>query len=238
MIKEETKTMVTKMKTFTISKQTLSILKNFSGLNSNILIKPGNTIKTITPSKNGMAEATVTEDFPVEFGIWDLQKFLGVVSLFSNPVFNFGSKSVTISDGVDSNIVYYYSEPKLLTVPTKNVNMPKTTVKVALSEKIFADLQRAASVMQLPDLSFQNDSSKIYAVICDIADPTSNSYKTLIANDYDGKEQFVLNFKIDNLRMIPGSYTVRFSTNVVGEFTNDTIPVKYWFAMETNSKFE
>lgn len=71
-----------------------------------------------------------------------------------------------------------------------------------------------------------------------MADPTSNSYKTLIAEDYSGKEQMTLNFKIDNLRMLPGTYTVRFSTNVVGEFTNDTIPVKYWFAMETNSKFE
>jgi hypothetical protein len=230
--------MVTKMKTFTISKQTLGILKNFSGLNSNILIKPGNVIKTITPSKNGMAEATVSEDFPVEFGIWDLQKFLGVISLFNSPAFSFASKSVTISDGANSNIVYYYSEPKLLTVPTKNVNMPKTTAKVTLTEKVFADLQRAAAVMQLPDISFQNESQKIYAVICDLADPTSNSYKTLIAEDYEGEEQMTLNFKIDNLRMLPGSYTVKFSTNVVGEFTNDTVPVKYWFAMETNSRFE
>jgi hypothetical protein len=230
--------MVTKMKTFTISKQTLGILKNFSGLNSNILIKPGNVIKTITPSKNGMAEATVSEDFPVEFGIWDLQKFLGVISLFNSPAFTFASKSVTISDGANSNIVYYYSEPKLLTVPTKNVNMPKTTAKVTLTEKVFADLQRAAAVMQLPDISFQNESQKIYAVICDLADPTSNSYKTLIAEDYEGEEQMTLNFKIDNLRMLPGSYTVKFSTNVVGEFTNDTVPVKYWFAMETNSRFE
>jgi hypothetical protein len=226
------------MKTFTISKQTLGILKNFSGLNSNILIKPGNVIKTITPSKNGMAEATVSEDFPVEFGIWDLQKFLGVISLFNSPAFSFASKSVTISDGANSNIVYYYSEPKLLTVPTKNVNMPKTTAKVTLTEKVFADLQRAAAVMQLPDISFQNESQKIYAVICDLADPTSNSYKTLIAEDYEGEEQMTLNFKIDNLRMLPGSYTVKFSTNVVGEFTNDTVPVKYWFAMETNSRFE
>jgi hypothetical protein len=230
--------MVTKMKTFTISKQTLGILKNFSGLNSNILIKPGNVIKTITPSKNGMAEATVSEDFPVEFGIWDLQKFLGVISLFNSPAFSFASKSVTISDGANSNIVYYYSEPKLLTVPSKNVNMPKTTAKVTLTEKVFADLQRAAAVMQLPDISFQNESQKIYAVICDLADPTSNSYKTLIAEDYEGEEQMTLNFKIDNLRMLPGSYTVKFSTNVVGEFTNDTVPVKYWFAMETNSRFE
>jgi len=230
--------MVTKMKTFTISKQTLGILKNFSGLNSNILIKPGNVIKTITPSKNGMAEATVSEDFPVEFGIWDLQKFLGVVSLFNSPTFSFAAKSMTISDGADSNIIYYYSEPKLLTVPTKNVNMPRTTAKVTLSERVFADLQRAAAVMQLPDISFQNESHKIYAVICDLADPTSNSYKTLIAEDYDGKEQMSLNFKIDNLRMLPGSYTVKFSTNVVGEFTNDNVPVKYWFAMETNSRFE
>jgi hypothetical protein len=142
-----------------ISKATLSILKNFAGMNSNILIKPGNVIKTITPSRSGMAEAVIEETFDVEFGIWDLNKFLGVVSLFSNPVFEFGEKSVKIyggQSGSGSVVNYFYSEPRLLTYPSKSVNMPPTTVKTVMEEGMFDDLSRISSVLQLPDISFRS----------------------------------------------------------------------------------
>jgi hypothetical protein len=229
----------TTQKTFTVSKQTLGILKNFSSLNSNILVKVGNVIKTITPSKNGMAEAILPEDFPQEFGIWDLNKFLGVISLFNSPVFTFGDKNVKISDAnTDSVVHYFYSEPRLLTVPTKNVNMPKTDIVINLSDKLLSELQKASSVMQLPDLSFQNDNGKIYAVVCDISDPTTNSYKTIVADNYTGTSKFRLNFKMDNIRIVSGDYTVSFSKNIVGEFSNNTLSLKYWFAMETTSTYE
>ena len=113
------------MSQVTFSKNTLAILKNFSSLNSNLLVRPGNVINTITPSKAGMALATVDETFDVEFGIWDLNKFLGVISLFNNPTFAFGEKSVRIKNGGDSVVNYYYSEPKLLSYPTKDVIMPE-----------------------------------------------------------------------------------------------------------------
>ena len=227
--------MTTKTQPFIISKQTLGILKNFSSLNSNILVKPGNVIKTITPSKNGMAEATVAEDFPEEFGIWDLNKFLGVISLFSAPTFAFGDKSVKISNtSGDSHVYYFYSEPRLLTVPTKSVNMPLPDLSLTLQEKTFSELQKASSVMQLPDLSIQRDGEgKIFAVICDIADPTSNSFRTQLS-ELNGPE-FRLNFKMDNLRIVSGDYTLSFSKNVVCQFTHNTLPVKYWFALETSS---
>lgn len=224
-------------KPFTLSRQTMSLLKNFSTLNSNILIKPGNLIRTITPSKNGMAEATIAEDFPVEFGIWDLNKFLGVISLFSSPSLTFGEKSVKIFNNTSSTITYFYSEPKLLTVPTKKVNMPKIDFTVTMTETVFGELQKASSVIQLPSLSIQNEDGTIYANICDIADPTSNSYRTVLGT-YDGPSKFQLHFKMDNLRMLPGDYTISFSKNIVAEFMNNNLPVKYWFAMETTSTFE
>jgi len=229
----------TKTQPFNLSKQTMGILKNFSSLNSNILVKPGNVIKTITPSKNGMAEAIVPEDFPVEFGIWDLNRFLGVISLFTSPSLAFGDKSVKITDGNANTVInYFYSEPRLLTVPTKSVNMPHTDIVVVITEKMFADLQRAASVMQLPDLSIQSDNNNIIAVICDIADPTGNSYKTVLKFDRTEETNFRLNFKIDNLKIVPGDYTISFSKNVVGQFTHNTLALKYWFAMETTSTYE
>ena len=220
----------------TLSKTTLSVLKNFSTLNSNILVKPGNVLRTITPSKNGMAEATIEETFDVEFGIWDLSKFLGVISLFSAPKFEFGEKSVIIHGGNGSRVTYFYSEPRLLTTPTKNVNMPSISLSVDITEKTFAELQKASSVLQLPDLSFVNENDRIMAVVSDLQDPTTNNYKVDVGVNKSNSE-FSLNFKIENIKILPGDYTIEFSKNVVGQFTNETLDLKYWFAMETNSKF-
>lgn len=222
------------MSTVTFSKNTLAILKNFSSLNSNLLVKPGNTIKTITPSKNGMAIATVEETFGVEFGIWDLNKFLGVISLFNNPTFNFSDKSVKIKNGGSSVVNYYYSEPRLLTVPTKDIVMPAVNVSVELTEKSFSELLKAASVMQLPDLSFTSEDGTVVAKVSDLSDPTTNSYKITVNESYSGQD-FLFNFKMENIKILPGDYKINFAKNVVGEFVNKTIPLKYWFAMEANT---
>lgn len=222
------------MSTVTFSKNTLTILKNFSSLNSNLLVKPGNVIKTITPSKTGMAVATVEENFDVEFGIWDLNKFLGVVSLFNNPTFAFGEKSVKIKNGGDSVVNYYYSESRLLTYPTKDVNMPGVDISITLTEKNFNELQKAASVMQLPDLSFKSDDDSIVAMVSDLSDPTSNSYKVVVGSG-DALPEFLFNFKMENIKILPGDYKINFAKNTVGEFIHQSIPVKYWFAMEANT---
>jgi gp45 sliding clamp, C terminal len=222
------------MSTVTFSKNTLAILKNFSSLNSNLLVKPGKTIKTITPSKNGMAVATVDETFDVEFGIWDLNKFLGVISLFNTPTFTFGEKSVKIKNGTSSVVNYYYSEPRLLSVPTKDVVMPQVNVTITLTEKQFSELQKAASVMQLPDLCFTTDNNTIVAMVSDIADPTTNSYKITVDDMWSGTD-FLFHFKMENIKILPGDYTVNFAKNVVGEFVNKNISLKYWFAMEANT---
>jgi len=181
-----------------------------------------------------MAVATVEETFDVQFGIWDLNKFLGVVSLFNNPTFTFGDKSVKIKNGSDSVVNYYYSEPRLLTYPTKDVQMPSSNVSIVLTEKNFSELQKAASVMQLPDLSFTSDENKIVGMVSDLSDPTSNSYKIVVSSDYSGPE-FLFNFKMENIKILPGDYTINFAKNVVGEFIHKSIAVKYWYAMEANT---
>jgi hypothetical protein len=220
----------------TLSKTTLSILKNFSALNSNILVKPGNVIKTITPSMNGMAEATVEETFEKEFGIWDLNKFLGVISLFNNPTFEFEDKYVRIHGNNDSVVNYFYSEPRLLTIPTKNVNMPETVIETYLSQDMFSELTRASSILQLPDLSFKSRGDKIYAIAHDLNDPTSNICEIELDGDSNNID-FCFNFKIDNIRLLNGDYNIVFAKNVVAQFSNENIPLKYWFAMQPNSTY-
>ena len=156
--------------------------------------------------------------------------------MFSAPKFEFGEKSVVIHGGNGSRVTYFYSEPRLLTTPTKNVNMPSISLSVDITEKTFAELQKASSVLQLPDLSFVNENDRIMAVVSDLQDPTTNNYKVDVGANKSNSE-FSLNFKIENIKILPGDYTIEFSKNVVGQFTNETLDLKYWFAMETNSKF-
>ena len=226
------------MTSTSISQETLSILKNFSQLNSNLLVRPGNVINTVTGAKNVMAQATVQEDFPVEFGIWDLNKFLGTLSLFDSPTCVFGEKSVKISGEGGRAVTYYYSEPSLLTTINKQVQMPETVIHLNLTQSVFADLQRAASVLQLPDLSFTSmGGENILAVVRDKKDPTSNDYSVAVGDVLGDTPNFEFNFKIDNLKLLPGDYDVEICESVVSSFTNTNIDVKYWIALETDSTF-
>lgn len=226
------------MTSTSISQETLSILKNFSQLNANLLVRPGNVINTVTGAKNVMAQATVQEDFPVEFGIWDLNKFLGTLSLFDSPTCVFGEKSVKISGEGGRAVTYYYSEPSLLTTINKQVQMPETVINLSLTQSVFADLQRAASVLQLPDLSFTSmDGENILAVVRDKKDPTSNDYSVAVGDVLGDTPNFEFNFKIDNLKLLPGDYDVEICESVVSSFTNTNIDVKYWIALETDSTF-
>ena len=222
-----------------LSKNTFSILKNFSSLNSNILVKEGNVLKTLTPAKNVMAEATVEEDFSIEFGIWDLGKFLGTISLFSDPDFEFEDGYVSIKGSNNSLIKYYYSEPSLLTVPTKEINMPETVVSFGWKQDIFNDLQRAAAVLQLPDLCIRNDENGVFAEVLDKADPSSNSYSVELGDAvHKDSASFKYYFKVENLKMLPGDYTVNITEKVVSEFCNSSgLDLKYWVALESDSVY-
>jgi len=218
-----------------ISKKTLDILKNFASINSNILVHPGNKITTISPVKNVLAEATVEETFDTEFGIWDLNKFLGVVSLFNDPEFEFEEKYVRIS-GSNGSVKYHYCEPKLLTVPTKKINMPSTAINFTLTQKKFAELQKAASVLQVSDISVTNDGTLISMTALDKADVSSNTY-SIGVGEYEGSNSFEMFFKIENLKLLTGDYDVEICEKVVSKFSNQSMNLNYWIALEADSNF-
>lgn len=219
----------------TLSKTTLAVLKNFASLNSNLLVHEGNIIKTITPSMAGMAEVEVEETFDVQFGIWDLNKFLGVISLFNNPSFEFNEKYVQISGNNNAVVNYYYSEPSLLTTPTKEVKMPDILVETAISQEMFNEIIRTSAVLQLPDISFQGSDGEIFVVVSDRNDPTSNTSKIKLDGDTQGAD-FSFNFKIDNIKLLPGNYKISFAKKV-GRFENENIKLTYWFAAQPDSYY-
>ncbi|HAW80237.1 MAG TPA: hypothetical protein DCX27_11335 [Balneola sp.] len=219
-----------------LSKGTLAVLKNYSSINTNILVQPGSKISTITPAKNLLSEAIVEEVFSTQFGIWDLPKFLGTVSLFADPDFEFNEKYVLIKSSSGSCVKYYYAEPSLLTVPTKQLEMPTAVVSFKLTESIFNEIMRSASVLQLPDLAIRSDSDKVIAVVFDKSEPTSNDY-SIDLGDHVGDGEFDFHFKIDNLKFLPGEYEVDISNKIVSQFTNTSKSVTYWVALESTSTY-
>jgi hypothetical protein len=220
-----------------LSQRTLGILKNFSSINSNILIDPGNIIRTISPVKNVMAEAKVEENFEKQFGVWDLGKLLATVSLFDDPEFVFEENHMVISSPNGTKVTYYYSEPKLLTTINKNISMPDSVVSFELNNNDFSELQKASSVLELPDLCLRTDGNSLELVALDKSDSTSNDYSINLGELPHADHDFEFYFKVENLKLLPGDYEVEISDKVVSQFRNKNLDLTYWIALESDSKY-
>ena len=145
-----------------LSESTKEILKNFSEINPNLMIKPGKELKTISTMKNILATANVSEDFPQDIAIYDLNEFLGVMSLFTKPQFTFDDKSLSIGEeGTSTKSKYYFADPSILTVPQKDVKMPEAEVQFTLTETDLTKVKKAAAMLQLPDISISSKGSDI-----------------------------------------------------------------------------
>ena len=222
----------------TLSDTTLGILKNFSGINSNILIRPGNVLKTVSPMKNIMGSATIEETFDREIAIWDLNQFLGTVSLFDKPDFEFEDKFVTIYGEKGASVQYFYSAPNLITTVNKDIEMPDIAVSFELKQKQLHEIQKASSVLGVPDLCVRSNGENIEMVAIDKKVSSSNSYSIdLGENHSSGGADFKFYFKVENLKMVSGDYTVNISEKVVSQFVNTSLDVTYYIALESDSVY-
>ena len=222
---------MTKTKT-KISTETLNILKNFAAINSNLFVKAGSTLNTVSPSKTVLAEAQVKETFDTEFGIWDMGKFLSVVSLFKDPEFEFEDNHVLIGDSGKASVRYFFSDPTLLTKEDRKIVMPKISVSFQLTRDDLGSLLKAASVLQAPDMCVEACGEGICIRVCDKKDPTAHSW-SLSIDTQEHNYSFRSWFKVENLKMIPADYTVDIGEKRVARFTGAS--VSYWVAMESDS---
>ena len=217
-----------------ISTDTLSVLKNFSDINQNILVKPGNTIQTISTMKNILAEAEVTEKFDSEFAIYDLPEFLRAVELFEKPALKFnGGSNVTIHQGTEG-IKYFFADKSVIVAPTKAINMPDQYVSFTLKKDHFARLQKAITTLNLPDVAVVGDGKNIKLVATDKKNKSSNDYDIVIG---ETDKKFNAYFKAENLKIIGDDYDVSISQQKISHFVNRNKPVKYWIALEPDSEF-
>ena len=216
-----------------LTSNTISILKNFSTINQNLMVKTGNTLSTMSAMKNIVAQAEVTEGFPQEFAIYDLNEFLSALSLFEEPELNFQNQYVTITqEGSRKNLKYWFSDPEVVTTPSKAIVMPSTEVTFNLSSDTLNEIQKAAAVIGAPDMALVDGS----LMVTDKKNDTANAYETgLDAKETDADYKFW--FKVENLKLMSGSYDVEVSSKNISHFVNSAVGVEYWIALEPESKY-
>ena len=218
-----------------INQNTLDILKNFSEINTNILIKPGTELSTISTMRNIFAKATIAEAFDSEFGIYDLNEFLAVVSSLNKPELNLQDKFMTISaEGSKSKVKYFYSDPSVIVSPTKEVNMPEADVTFSLSQANLTQLQKMAAILKAPDLALEGTKGgNIVLKVCDKKNDTSNNFDIVVGENATADYTFY--FKVENMKMISGNYDVSVSSKSISHFKNTKLPIEYWIALEPDS---
>ena len=214
-----------------LSSETVEVLKNFSTINQNILVKEGTRIRTMSTMKNILGEADIAESFPKEFGIYDLNEFLGVLTLAKDPEIEFNNDSYLTIRGGHSKVQYFFSDPSILVTPPETFNAPETDVAFTVTKEALANVSKASAVMQLPDLVFTGTSQGVTMAVTDLKNTTSNQFEE--SWEHTGDKAFQFNYKIENLKMIPGNYNVSVSTQaLVSHWENSSKQIDYWIALE------
>ena len=227
--------MTMKLSDKTVSDNALAILKNFAGINNSILVKEGNKLRTISVAKNILAEAEIKEEFPRDFAIYDLNQFLNGLSLHQDPDLDFQQDTyLSIKEG-KRRVKYFFADPNVIIAPPeKDITLPTQDVCFQMDSVTLEKLVKAAAVYQLPDLSAIGEAGVIKLVVRDKKNDTSNEYAIIVG---ETDKEFEFNFKVENIKIIPGAYDVVVSSKLLSQFTNTQHNLKYYIALEPDSTF-
>ena len=218
-----------------LSESTLSLLKNFSTINQSILFKQGSRLRTISVMKNILAEATINEEFPKDFGIYDLNQYLNGLALHNNPELNFEADNYVVIKEGRSRSKYFFADPSvIITPPDKSIDLPSEDVTFDLSTDQLDKLLKAAAIYQLPDLSVVGGDGVVKVLVRDKKNDTSNDYSVIVG---ETESTFSFNFKVENIKILPGTYSVVVSQKLLSRFTNKNQDLVYFIALEPDSTF-
>ena len=224
-----------KNQTMKLSDKTLSLLKNFSGINQSILFRQGNKLRTISVMKNILAEAEITEEFPKDFGIYDLNQFLNGLNLHQNAELNFDNDGYVVIREGKMRSKYFFADPSVIVIPPdKEITLPSEDVCFELNTQQLDKLLKASAIYQLPDLSAVGEAGVVKLVVRDKKNDTSNDF-SIVVGETDGV--FTFNFKVENIKILPGTYEVVISQKLLSRFTSTDRDLKYWIALEPDSQF-
>lgn len=219
-----------------LSNSTISLLKNFSAINQSILIKPGSQLRSISMAKNILAEAEIDEVFPQEFAIYELNQFLNGLSLHNDPELDFVDDKHLLIKGGNSCSKYFFADPSVIvSPPDKSISLPTEDICFNVNTQDIDTLIKASSVYQAPDLSVVGENGRVMMVVRDKKNDTCNNFSIDVG---ETTNNFVFNFKVENLKLIKGNYEVVMSQKLLSRFENTSLNVKYYIAMEPDSTFE
>ena len=218
-----------------LSDKTLSFLKNFSTINQSILFKQGTKLRTISVMKNILAEATISEDLPKDFGIYDLNQFLNGMALHQSPELDFVNDGhVVIKEG-KMRSKYFFADPAvIITPPDKAIELPSEDVTFELSTDQLDKLLKAAAIYQLPDLAVVGGEGVVKVLVRDKKNDTSNDFSIVVG---ETDSIFSFNFKVENIKILPGTYEVVVSQKLLSRFTSKNHDLIYYIALEPDSTF-
>mgnify|MGYP006082947281 FL=1 len=220
-----------------LSNNTISVLKNYASINQNLVIKEGKELTTMSAMKNIIAKAEVEEEFPQEVAIYDLNEFLSCISLFQSPNLEFESTFVTITEEnkPTTKMKYFYSDPSVVTTPSKMITMPSNEITFTLDSATLSDITKASAVISSADLVLENTNGTPSLTVKDKKNDTANSYSRGVDTQGEGKFSFF--FKVENLKLMDGKYTVQVSSKNISHMKNESTPIEYWIALEPESKY-
>ena len=220
-----------------LSNNTISVLKNYASINQNLVIKEGKELTTMSAMKNIIAKAEVEEEFPQEVAIYDLNEFLSCLSLFQSPNLEFESTFVTITEEnkPTTKMKYFYSDPSVVTTPSKMITMPSNEITFTLDSATLSDITKASAVISSADLVLENTNGTPSLTVKDKKNDTANSYSRGVDTQGEGKFSFF--FKVENLKLMDGKYTVQVSSKNISHMKNESTPIEYWIALEPESNY-
>jgi len=220
-----------------LSNETLNILKNFSNINPNLVVKKGNTLSTISEAKNILASATISEDFDTDFGIYDLNEFINVVNLVGDPQLDFKDDHVVLQNG-KTQATYRFADANILTSPQSEITMPDADVTVTITDEQLNQIRKAAGTLGHNIVSLSSSGESIILSIVDPKNSSANTFSiTLDEKNESVLEEFDFQFLISNLKVINGDYTVKISSKLISQWINKTADVKYYIALEKTSTY-
>ena len=215
-----------------LSKGTLDILKNFATINTNILVREGNTLSTISTGKNIFARAEVTEAFPKEFAIYDLNGLLPLLTLMEDTDVNFGEESLKVTKG-SSVFEYFYADPNIIvSAPDKSIEVDNF-FQFDLTKEDIDMILKAAAITAAPMLSVIGDGTQVVITVGDPATPKSNSFRQVIGQT---DKKFDARLAVENFKVIPGAYSVILSEKKFMFLESSKGDTKYWLALERSSE--
>jgi len=218
-----------------LSDKTLSLLKNFSTINQSMLFKKGSKLRTVSVMKNILAEASIEEEFPRDFGIYDLNQYLNGLSLHNDPELNFEADNYVVIKEGRSRSKYFFADPSvIITPPEDSITLPTEDVSFELSTDQLDKLLKAAAIYQLPDLSVEGGDGVVKVLIRDKKNETSNDYSVVVG---ETDSTFSFNFKVENIKILPGTYDVVCCQKNISRFTSKNYDLTYFIALEPDSTF-